>query len=273
MMNENSNIPTQCPSCNSDLVWSDTGVDLLCENPLCPAQLLYKIENFLRVLEVEELSSTTLEKFNLTSIEDVYKLTFDYIVSLDGFQDRKATIILDQLDNSLKNVSVNKLIAAFGIPGVGIKNAEKIVNFIKKNENINDPLKIMDKFFNASSTFFIAIDGLGNKITEKIINQRKSFYSLYTFLLKNGLTFKEISNIGTLNNLNVAMTGSSPDGRNRSVLENLIEEQGGTNCSVSKKTDILVAENPNGSSSKIKNAQKYGIKIISYSDFFENYNI
>lgn len=260
-------IPDKCPSCGSTLFWTDTQVDLICLNSECPAQILNKIENFLRVLGVEELSSTTLEKFNLSKIEDVYELNKEYILSLQGFQEKKTNTILEQIRNSLINVEPSKLIAAFGISGLGIKNAQKLVKYL--NQKLDKTgYDILNDFFTIDPDELILIDGFGKKTIEILKKNIGKYKELYEKLLGYGLSFSTNNN-GKLNGLIIAMTGSSPDGRKRNEIERLIEQNGGENSGVSKKTDILIAENINGTSSKLKNAKKFGIKIISYEEFFD----
>lgn len=259
-------VPEKCPSCGSTLVWSDTGVDLLCQNINCPAQILYKIEYFLRMLGIEELSATTLEKFNLSSIEDVYtKLSFDYIKQLDGFQDKKAKTIMDQINKSLDDVDAAQLLAAFGIPGLGIKNAIKIIGLTNESGK-----EAFEKLFTLSRSELLSIKGIGNKLIDVIFENVDYIRNTLLMLLKHGLTFKEKSNEKTLlNGMNIALTGAAPN-ITRSQLEKIIEKNGGNNTGISKKTDILVAEDVNGKSSKLKKARELGITIVTYDYLFQN---
>jgi len=264
-----SMMPKNCPSCGFDLIWSESKVDLLCQNPFCPAQILYKIEHFLRTLGVEELTSVTLEKFNLKSIVDVYWIDEEFWLSLEGWKERKTKIIMNQLHKSLKDVHIAKLIAAFGIPNVGVKLAEKLINYIKRKYSENDPYKLMEMFFQLDVDEFLLVEGLGCKIAENIILHRKNYKDIYLNLLDKGLVFKlDIS--GPLKNLNIVMTGASSDGTKRPVLERMIEELGGINGkSISKSTNILVCDDLNSNSSKMKKAKELKIEIITYEMFFE----
>lgn len=267
------NLPKECPSCGSELEWNETNIDLFCLNPLCPSQVLYKIEYFLRTLGVEEMSATTIEKFNLSSIEDVYSLlNEEYIMSLDGFQESRTTTILAQVSNSIKDVAVEKLIAAFGIPGLGTRNAEKMIEYFRQENDELEPEQAMNLFFETSPDEFLLIDGFGVKSAEKIRDLRDPFKDLYNFLIDEGLSFAEFKE-GILSGHSIAMTGNASNGMKRPVIEKLIEQHGGKNGGVSKKTTILVCKDPSGNSGKLKKArenfEKNGQpKIMSYEEFF-----
>lgn len=260
-------VPTHCPSCNKPLEWSYSGTDLICSNPLCPAQILYYLAHFCKVMGVEEMSSTTIEKFSVDDVQSLYNLTESYISSIPGFADKKATIIVEQLKNSLKDVLPAKLIEAFGIPGLGSKNAENLVRFFKCN-----PEEALEKFFSIDSQTLMCIDGFGPRIISKIMEMREACRELYEFLVEKGLTFKQTTLASTkLQGLRICMTGASPDKRSRQVLSKILESHGAeVQGSVNKKTDILIAENVNGNSSKLKKARDSGVKVVTYEDFFKN---
>ena len=260
------NLPEFCESCGSKLEWSETGVDLLCKNVQCPAQILYKIEYFLKTLGAEELSATTLEKFELNSIEDLFsKLTFDYIKSIDGFQNKRAKTITEQIKSSITNVETHKLLASLGIPGLGLKNAEKIINFIDLNG-----VEAFEELYTIDRIRLLSINGIGNKLVDVIYENMEYIQKTVNMLIEYGLTFKERDKKESiLNGLNITVTGSAP-GYTRPQLEKLIAMYGGNNVGISKKTNLLLAENVNGNSSKLKKARELNIKIMTYEDFFEN---
>lgn len=262
-------VPEKCPSCNSNLVWSETNVDLLCLNIECPAQQLYKIEYFLKTIGVEELSATTLEKFDLKSLEEVFtKLSKDFIKSLDGFQERRADIIYNEIQNSIKSVDTAKLLTSLSIPGLGLKNAEKIV----KKLNCNGYL-FFESLYKVTPIELLSINGVGNKLVDCILSNVNYIESCIIMLKKYGLTFEEKAEAGTLlNGMNITMTGSAPK-MSRLQLENLIKDNGGCNTGISKKSSLLVADDIKGKSSKLKKARDLGIKIITYDEFFEMLNI
>jgi NAD-dependent DNA ligase len=216
---------------------------------------------------IEEMSAVTLEKLNLNSITALYRLTKQYIMTLDGFGSRKADIIMDQVLNSLNDVMPAKLIEAFGIPGVGEKTAEGIYRLLKGDT----PEAKMQHFMNISHDELIVVDGIGARTAANILEILPSINQLYMNLLDYGLKFKVSTLVSQkLLGLQIALTGACPDGRKRPELEKIIAMHGGINGSCSSKTNILVAEDPNGNSGKLKVARKNGTKIVSYQEFFKD---
>ena len=66
--------PEVCPSCGSPLEWRN---DMLyCENILCPAQIQKRIEHFARSLKIKGLGPKSIEKLGLTSLLDIYNLSY-----------------------------------------------------------------------------------------------------------------------------------------------------------------------------------------------------
>lgn len=259
-------LPTECPTCKSKLEFTETKVDLICTNLMCPAKLLSRIEHYCRCMGIEEISIVTLEKLELQSILMLYELTRDYITSFDGFGTRKAEIILEQISKSLDDVLPAKLIEAFGIPGVGEKTAELIYRILKGNTTHNK----IEHFLRITKEELYFVDGVGEKTAQNIITMQDEMTFIYKHL-KDDIKFKSSNVVSEkLLNKHIAMTGASPDGRTRPVLEGIIKSHGGIPGSVTKSTNILIAEDPNGSSGKLKNARKYGIQIMSYEEFFRD---
>lgn len=216
---------------------------------------------------MEEISATTLEKFNLSCIQDLYELTAQDIECLDGFAQKRASIIIGQIQKSLDQVLPAKLIEAFGIQGLGSKNAENFVRAFKGSGP-----EMLEKFLTVDAEELTVIDGFGPRIISKILEMRTYCTELYYFLLDKGLTFIETQQASTkLNGLKICMTGSSPDKMSRVELSKILESHGAEiQGSVNKKTNILIAENISGSSSKLKKARELGVKIVTYEEFFEN---
>ena len=62
--------PTNCPSCDSKLVWKKD--QLFCVNSTCPAQQSKQVEHFVKVMKIKGLGPATIKKLGLTSISDIY---------------------------------------------------------------------------------------------------------------------------------------------------------------------------------------------------------
>jgi|694.fasta_scaffold114686_5 DNA ligase (NAD+) len=122
--------PTHCPSCNSELVLSNS--ILYCVNKSCPAQGLKTIENFAKILKIMGLGPARIEALDIYSIAELYKLSEKYIVSKLG--DTLGSKLYAQIQSS-KNASLNQVLPALGIPLIGKVAADKIcAKFTNLNE-------------------------------------------------------------------------------------------------------------------------------------------
>lgn len=254
-------VPTNCPECNNPLIWSSSQfVDLLCANQNCKGQIYSRLEHFCKCMKMEEFSIVTLRKLGVLSIVDLYSLDEESIVRVQGFGESKARIILSQISNSLIDVDPIDLLQAFGIQHLGRTNSSKVYS----NLNGSNAFEKFDSFFSISKDELQVF--CGKALCNSILESRESSRSMYEFL-KNKLTFVS-RNSSKYEGLQVALTGNDPKGRTRSQLELILKAHGMIPSNVNKKTNFLIAQDPNGSSSKCKKAREYCIEIVSY-DFFD----
>jgi NAD-dependent DNA ligase len=125
--------PTHCPSCDSELIQKNS--ILYCVNKVCPGQGAKLIENFAKVLKIKGLGPATIDKLNLTSIEDVYSLTLEDLNSILG--KALGTKLYEQIDIS-KSASLNDLLPALGIPLIGKTASDKICSAIDSLEDASE---------------------------------------------------------------------------------------------------------------------------------------
>ncbi len=90
-------IPSHCPSCQSDLQHYEDEVALRCINPICPSQLMSKLEHFASrdAMNIAGLGSSIVEKLFgaglVHDVADIYKLTVDDLLTLEGFKENQLT--------------------------------------------------------------------------------------------------------------------------------------------------------------------------------------
>ena len=241
---------TTCPSCEGKLMWK--GVDLVCANPdECTDAMIKKTAYFFKKQGSEYITETTIRNLGITSIEDAYELDELDVADMEGFGLKKGEQVVYEIQKTL-NTTPAKLMAAFSIDGVGETVATQIVGQFK---DAGEWFKGLD------------LDGvIGPKTAEKFNTSIGKYEKLYNFLLTKGLKFKE-NVMGELAGKQIALTGTGPVKRNE--LTKMIQAKGGMVKTVSKTTDYLVAEDPNGGSGKLQTARKYGTKIISYEELLE----
>jgi DNA ligase (NAD+) len=251
-----------CPCCGSQLQQSETEVDLVCINDLCEAKKIARIMGWININEIYYLGAQNLFKMIDTGfvnqIADLYKITKEQLLKLDGFQIGLATKIIDSI-NTTKEVDSYKFLAGLGINNVGRRMSKLLLEKYGTVKNL---------IANLNNNFADDIKGIGPKIKEKLIN-----------FLTNEKMVKEIENIfeqvtekelkkseGNLSGKNLAITGTLTKGRKE--IEKDIETAGGKVGSISNNTNYLVA-NEISNSSKFTKANKLGIKIITEKELYE----
>ena len=266
----------RCPICGGDVVYitSDDGIiNAYCDNPLCEGKLVNRLEHFCgkKGLDIKGLSKATFQKLIdwgwVDSIKNIFWLYNHQMEWMDkpGFGKASVFKILDAIEKG-KHTTLDKFISAIGIPLIGQTAAKVLANHFKTYEDFRTAVKDKDyHFFN--------LDNFG----EEMEYQLKHFdYSEMDelskiLILETPVVSNEIIN-NNLKGKTIVITGKLTNFKNRNELKTTIEKYGGKVVgSISSKTDILINNDVNSTSSKNKAAQKLGIPIISETDFIEQY--
>ena len=256
-------IPKECPVCHHPtriFVSKNSGVRTLhCTNPDCTAKNVKKFSRFVSKsgMDIDGLSVQTMLKF----INEGFIKQF----SMEGFGEKSCMNMQTAIEKS-RHVHPVNLIFALCIPLIGTDAGKKIVNAIGFDG-------FADRMRNA--TDFVDIDGIGQEksgsILEWYANSKNSamFEALIKELDIEQVDIKDMSE-GSLNGKTFVITGDVHDFANRSEFKAYVESQGGkVTGSVSKKTDYLVNNDTESTSSKNKKAKELGIPIISEDTFIE----
>ena len=254
--------PTKCPACGQDVEHFEGEVAWYCVNAACPAQLVRNIEHYVSrgamdivgmgIKIVEQLIEEGLVK----DVADLYTLTKEQLLALEGFKDKKADNLLTSIENS-KTQTLARFIAALGIHGVGEVMAR----------DLSQTYPDTDALSKTSVDDLMQIEGVGPNIAEAIvdwfarpINQKVLKKLKSVGMWPSGDVETQLAVSESFAGLTFVVTGTLPT-FSRDDAKAFIESHGGkVVSSVSKKTGYLVlGENPG---SKFDKAQSLGVKII-----------
>jgi DNA ligase (NAD+) len=257
--------PRYCPSCNVRLIESDP--DLLCKNQDCPGIAIAQIEYFITSLGAENIKYATIEKLynsaKVRTLQDFFDLTERQISKIDGLGDITASMIIEER-KKLLTTTEPELLAAFGIPLIGLKIAQKIFNHRKFKGSF-------DNFINCDQgvlrNIILSIEGIGPAKADAITDNISDYRSIYAYLKSVGLKFKKIKTTTKFGGKAFQFTGAME--KPREELETLVTLNGGRLASVSRYLDYLVIADRNSASSKATKARQLGIKMISEEEFLE----
>ena len=257
---EKLDIPTNCPSCDSQLLHFEDEVALRCINPRCPAQIMEGLIHFASrdAMNITGLGPSIVEKLfaaNLVKdVADIYRLKEEDFLLLEGVKEKSASKLYQAIQASKEN-SAEKLLFGLGIRHVGSKASQLLLQHFHSIENLAqaDPEEVA------------SIESLGSVIAK----------SLQTFFATEGskILLDELKEAGVnldykgqtvvadaaLSGLTVVLTGKL-ERLKRSEAKSKLESLGAkVTGSVSKKTDLVVAGADAGS--KLQKAQELGIEV------------
>lgn len=272
----NFNIPDKCPICGQPtrIVKENDSEVLMCENPDCNGKLLGKLVHAAsrNALDIENLSESTIEKFInlgwLTSIKDIYYLKCheNEMKTLEGFGKKSVEKLLSSIEKS-RNTTLDRFIYSLSIPMIG-KTVSKLIAE-KVNYSIREFITTMET---KRAVYFSSLDGISDKKISSIDSYWYK-YSNIVYELSKEFTFEspnlildEIPKI--LQGKTFVVTGSVHYYKNRDGLKADIVAHGGTVVgSVSSKTNFLINNDINSTSSKNQKAKSLNIPIISEEEF------
>lgn len=253
-------IPTNCPSCQSQLLHFEDEVALRCINPLCPAQIKEGLIHFASrdAMNITGLGPAVVDKLFanhlVADVAGIYRLTVEDLLTLEGVKEKSAEKLYDAIQASKEN-SAEKLLFGLGIRHVGSKVSQILL------QEFHD----LDQLATADPERIAAIDSLGMVVAQSL----ESYFSqegsrqLLLELKEAGVNMdylgKKVALDAALSGMTVVLTGKL-ERLTRSEAKAKLESLGAkVTGSVSKKTDLVVAGEDAGS--KLTKAQELGIQV------------
>jgi DNA ligase (NAD+) len=256
--------PETCPSCDEPVVKPEGEVAVYCVNAACPAQLVRHIEHFVSrgAMDIEGLGEKIVAQLVgeglVSDVADLYGLTREQLLALEGFADKKADNLLAAIADS-RNQPLARLLTALGVRYVGGIVAETLAQHYGS----------LDKLMAASEEELQGIPGIGPRITASTVDyfSRPRNRAVVEKLRRAGVRLAEKKAAAPVEELPLSgktfvITGTLPT-MSRQEATALIKQHGGkVSGSVSKNTDyLLVGESPGGS--KYNKAQQLGVPMIA----------
>ncbi|HGD2888395.1 TPA: NAD-dependent DNA ligase LigA [Streptococcus agalactiae] len=253
-------IPKLCPSCGSELVHFEGEVALRCINPLCPNQIKERLAHFASrdAMNITGFGPSLVEKLFdahlIADVADIYRLSIENLLTLDGIKEKSATKIYHAIQSSKEN-SAEKLLFGLGIRHVGSKASRLLLEEFGNLRQLSQ----------ASQESIASIDGLGGVIAKSLNTffEKEEVDKLLEELTSYNVNFnylgKRVSTDAQLSGLTVVLTGKLEKMTRNEAKEKLQNLGAKVTGSVSKKTDLIVAGSDAGS--KLTKAQDLGITI------------
>ncbi|HEV7702057.1 MAG TPA: NAD-dependent DNA ligase LigA [Candidatus Paceibacterota bacterium] len=265
-------MPKSCPACNAKVEKKAAAeafsVAYYCPNPKCPAKNERYLEHFVSVFEIYELGPKILRRFKdeglITDAADIFTLTKEDIAPLERFGEKSAENIIKEIE-SKKKIPLSRFLWALGILHVGEETARDLALHFGT----------LEKLISSAQSDLGEIDSIEN-IGPAVSKSLHDFFSdknnqnNLSFIKKleqNGVVIEKAQKkkIGKFTRLTFVLTGTLSEMSREIAKERILALGGKMSGSVSKNTSYVVAGVEPGS--KLKTAQKLGIKVLGEKDF------
>ncbi|MGE4418456.1 MAG: NAD-dependent DNA ligase LigA [Sulfurimonas sp.] len=253
--------PTTCPVCGSELL--DEGVLLKCQNLTCEARVINSIIYFASkpCLNIDGLGSKIVEALFesglVKSVIDLFDLTLEKLLTLEGFKEKKAQNLLDSLE-AAKGSEYWRFVNSLGIEHIG-EVASKTLS-----------ARFGSSFVDASKEELVALEGFGEEMAESVLEfvrvNRETILKLQEILKPLEPKQREEAKDNPFKGKSVVLTGSMSESRD--VIKEMLEALGAkVVSSVSKKTDFVIYGEDAGS--KYDKAVDLGVAVLSEQEMRE----
>ncbi len=259
-------VPAHCPVCESSVV--QEGPIYYCTGQtVCSAQLKGGIEHFAskRALNIEGLGRKTVaqlvDQHLVRDLSNLYRLTQEQILTLEGFAEKSATQLLSAIEQS-KTPSLERFLFGLGIHNVGSHVAKILANQFGALEHV----------MAATEEILLQVHEIGPEIAHSVVtffaeprNQSVLIRMKELGVIVEEIPVDDVTRVKPLTGKSIVLTGGL-DGYTRQEAKQRIEQLGGrVTPSVSKKTNYVVAGTDPGS--KLGQAEKLGIQILNEEEF------
>jgi DNA ligase (NAD+) len=254
-------MPSKCPMCGAVVVKPEGEVMHRCPNRACPSRGLETLNNWVMgAADIEGVGEQLVRRLwdlgLVRSLPDLYRLTKEQLLELDGFQEKSATNVVSSIEAS-KQVSFSRVVFGLNIPDVGWRTAQSLVRHFGS----------IDRLAEATQEDIMEVEGLGPERAEKIVEwfSEADNRQLIAELRELGLRFEageeERPAEGPLTGQTYVITGTL-EGWSRDQAQAELEARGAkVTGSVSKKTTgLIVGEEPGAS--KLTKAQSAGVPLL-----------
>ncbi len=253
-------MPKKCPLCGANIVKPEGEAMHRCPNRACPSRGLETLINWVQgPADIdgvgEQLMRRLWELGLVRSLPDLYRLTKEQLLELDGFQEKSASNVISGLEGS-KRTPFSRVLLGLNIPDVGWVTAQ----------NLSRHFGEVEKLAAASHEEIQEVEGIGPERAEAIAEwfADKDNLRLVGELRELGLRFEagpeERPVEGPLSGSTYVITGTL-EGFSRDEARKGLEAKGAKVAdSVSKKTTGVVAGESPGS--KLAKAQQLGVEIL-----------
>jgi DNA ligase (NAD+) len=257
-------MPKRCPLCNTEIVKPEGEVMHRCPNRACPSRGLETLINWTGIADIDGVGEQTIralwDKGLVRSLPDLYRLTKEQLLEVEGFAEISATAAINAIQGS-KQVPFSRVLLGLNIPGLGWVLAQNLAR------HVGD----VDRLMAATQEQIEATEGFGPDRAEIVVEwfADEQNRALVQELRDLGLRFEigeeDRPAEGPFTGSTYVITGTL-EGFSREEAAAALEQRGAkvTNSVSKKTTGLVVGEEPGAS--KLTKAQREGVPLLTEAD-------
>jgi DNA ligase (NAD+) len=258
-------MPKKCPLCGAGIVRPEGEAMHRCPNKACPSRGLESLINWVQAAaDIEGVGEQSMRRLwdlgLVRSLPDLYRLTKEQLMELDGYGEISATNAIASIEAS-KQVPFHRVVFGLNIPDVGWVTAQ---NLARHFENV-------DRLMDASQEEIVEVGGIGPERAEAIAEwfADDANRQLVDELRSLGLRFEigdELKPVeGPLTGKTYVITGTL-ERLTRDDAAAALEARGAkvVNSVSGKTTGLVVGEEPGNS--KLSKARKLEVPLLTEQD-------
>jgi len=253
-------MPKKCPLCGEKIVKPEGEAMHRCPNRACPSRGLETLINWVQgPADIEGVGEQLMRRLwelgLVRSLPDLYRLTKEQLLELDGFAEISASKAIESIEGS-KRTPFSRVLLGLNIPDVGWVTAQSLARHFGS----------VDRLAEASQEDVVEVEGIGPERAEAIVewfaddDNRKLVEDLRALGLRFEAGPEERPVEGPLSGSTYVITGTL-EGFSRDEARKALEAKGAKVAdSVSKKTTgVVVGESPG---SKAAKAEQLGVPVL-----------
>jgi DNA ligase (NAD+) len=260
-------MPTHCPLCGTAIVKPEGEAMHRCPNRACPSRGLETLINWTGVADIDGVGEQTIrilwDRGLVRSLPDLYRLTKEQLVELDGFAEISASAAIDSIQRS-KKVPFSRVLLGLNIPGIGWVLARNLAAYFET----------VDRLMAAAPEEVAEVEGFGPDRAEDVVDwfaddqNRALVDELRGLGLNFTLSVEERPREGPLTGRTYVITGTL-ERFSREEAQARLEALGAkvTNAVSAKTTGLVVGEEPGAS--KLTKAQKAAVPVLSEGELLQ----
>ena len=269
--------PTHCPCCGSKLIMSSKGKTVYCPNMECSERKKQRLSNMLAKLDIKDFSNAAVDMIGNKSLYEMMNMSVDDLSVLGPTDSLK-------FYNQLQNLKINKLpdyrvIGSLGFTNVAAKKWKlifqhftllELFHLYMTTKNTDDHIVTHDgNEYDSLQDAIANIKGVGPITAQTIVNELPYFERDINYIIQNGMyTQTEIGDRKPKYKIRFS-------GFRDATLEATLNRFPFIDCDqdsgVTKDTTILLVMNTaDPPTSKVSKAIKYGVPVVSVTEFLEN---